>query len=177
MDPFIGEIRQFAGTFAPRNWAFCEGQLLPISSNTALFSILGTLYGGDGKTTFALPDLSGRVPMGRGNGPGLTPRQTGEQVGAATVTLQQDQMPGHSHSANASVPNSGTVASPENHFWALTLGGRGTPGTPIYNNVVNTSMLPQALGVTGQGQAHNNMQPYLPLKFIIALEGIFPQRP
>ncbi len=177
MEPFIGEIRQFAGNFAPRGWLLCAGQLLPISSNTALFSILGTQYGGDGRTTFALPDLRGRAPMGQGNGPGLTPRQMGEQPGVAAVTLTAAEMPSHNHIPNASDSSSGNVASPKNNVWALTPGQRGSGGAPIYNGDVDTSMHPQALGVTGEGQPHNNMQPFLALNFIIASEGIFPQRP
>jgi microcystin-dependent protein len=175
MEPFIGEIRQFAGNFAPKGWAMCNGQILLISSNTILFSILSTTFGGNGKTTFALPNLGGQVPVGMGQGPGLTMRQIGEQLGDATVTLTETELPSHSHAISASDAG-GNAASPAGHVWARTVDGRN-PGPAIYNNAPNTSMHPQALGVSGGGQAHNNMQPWLALNFIIALEGIFPQRP
>lgn len=176
MDPFIGEIRQFAGTFAPRGWHICDGQLISISSNTALFSLLGTKFGGDGRNTFALPDLRGRAPMGHGNGPGLTPRKIGEQTGKAEVALTPAEMAAHNHAANASVVTANSEASPTDSVWTSRSGGRGSAGIPIYGAAENTNMSSLALGTSGNQQAHNNMQPYLPLNFIIAATGVFPQR-
>ncbi|MDX2032621.1 MAG: tail fiber protein [Blastocatellia bacterium] len=176
MDPYIGEIRIFAGNFAPTGWALCQGQLLPISSNTALFSLLGTMYGGDGRTTFGLPDFRGRVPVSFGQGPGLSPYAEGQTGGEQTVHLQTTQIPAHTHSAMGN-PNAGTVGSPANAVWAGS-GGRGRPSTytagaqppnPLQMNGF-------ALSPTGQTQPHNNMAPYLSLNFIICLQGIFPPR-
>ncbi len=172
-EPFIGEIRMFAGNFAPRGWAFCNGQLLPIAQNSALFSILGTTYGGDGRTTFALPDLRGRAPMQWGDGPGLTPRPLGEKGGAENVTLIASQMPSHNHVLSAS-SQQGDQFSPEGNVPAVLLSA--TTGQPenLYHATPNTTMASQALGVTGGSQPHNNMQPFLCVSFIIALVGIFP---
>ena len=170
MEPFIGEIRLFSGNFAPKGWALCEGQLIPITHNTALYSILGITYGGDGKTTFALPDMRGRAPMHQGAGPGLTPRQLGQEIGSSHVTLLTSEMPAHGHQAN--VNGAATQAVPTDAYWANT-GGRGRK---LYGATVDTAMSPVAIGTAGGSQPHNNMQPYVGLNFIIALEGVFPPR-
>ncbi|MFS0553602.1 phage tail protein [Brevibacillus sp. 179-C9.3 HS] len=171
-DAFFGEIRIFAGSFPPKDWAFCNGQLIPIHQNTALFSILGVQFGGDGKSTFALPNLQGKVPMGQGAGPGLTPRVVGEIGGVANVTLLHTNMPAHTHEAKAS--NTPTIDSPVNAIWSSTSGrgGIGAYGTTSDN----THLSPEAIGITGETHPHSNMQPYLGLSFIICLNGIFPPR-
>ncbi|UCH24902.1 MAG: phage tail protein [Trueperaceae bacterium] len=170
-DPFIAEIRIFAGNFAPRNWAFCNGQLLPIAQNTALFSLIGTTYGGDGRTTTALPNLKGRAPMHPGRGPGLTSRRLGEKGGVEAVTLTEAQMPNHTHTMTAS-PNPGEEADPAGNSLARSVGGS------VYStNTTNlVSLASQPLPATGGNQAHNNLQPFLVLNFIIALQGTFPSR-
>jgi microcystin-dependent protein len=174
-EPFIGQVMMFAGNFAPRGWAFCQGQLLSIAQNTALFSILGTTYGGNGQTTFALPDLRGRYPMQPGQGPGLSPRTLGEQGGSETVTLISTQMPAHTHSHTA-FAEAGDSISPQGNFNAgLTLSGSGTQES-LYASSANTTMNPASIGVAGGSQPHNNMPPFLCINFIIALEGIFPSR-
>lgn len=173
-EPFLGEIRMFGGNFAPRGWAFCNGQLLPIAQNSALFSILGTTYGGDGQTTFALPDLRGRVPMHWGQGPGLTPRSLGESSGSENVTLLTTQMPAHTHLANASSDDANSTA-PTNALWATAVDANSQQ-VSAYGTTANTTMSPQAIGSAGGSQPHNNMQPFLCLSFIIALEGIYPSR-
>lgn len=171
-EPFIAEIRIFAGNFAPRDWAFCNGQLLPIAQNTALFSLIGTTYGGDGRTTTALPDMQGRAPMHPGNGPGLTTRRLGERGGVETVTLSQNQMPNHSHTANATT-NPGDVGEPNSaRSLARTQPGFAwAPDTATLTNM-NAAALPNA----GGSQAHNNLQPFLSLNFIIALQGTYPSQ-
>lgn len=169
--PFIAEIRIFAGNFPPRGWAFCNGQLLSIAQNTALFSILGTFYGGNGTTNFALPNLQAAAPLHEGNGAGLTPRVLGETGGVTAVTLQLAQIPAHSHTAGGNA--GGGLGSPSNNVWGAV--ARGRPG-PYVNSPPNTSMSPQALAVAGGSQPHNNVQPYLALTFIIALQGVFPSR-
>lgn len=170
-EPYLGEIRMFAGNFAPRGWAKCEGQLLSIASNTALFSLLGTTYGGDGMTTFALPDLRGRVPMAPGQGPGLSSRILGEMTGSETTTLTVNQMPAHTHAVNASTidgdQNVPTGAIPAN---TKTLDKEYLAGAP------NTTMSPSMIGVSGGNQPFNIVQPSLCVTFIIALEGIYPPR-
>ncbi|MFZ5643699.1 MAG: phage tail protein [Bacillota bacterium] len=171
MDPFIGEIRIFAGNFAPYGWAFCNGQIMQIVQNTALFSLIGNVYGGDGKTTFALPNLSGRAPMHQGAGPGLTPRVLGETGGYTSVTLLQNEMPVHSHAVNCQA--TANTNDPAGAVWANTA-GRGSP-TP-YGTPPNVAMSQQAVQPAGGSMPHNNMQPYLGLNFIIALQGIFPPR-
>jgi microcystin-dependent protein len=171
-DPFVAEIRIFAGNFAPRGWAKCEGQTLPIAQNTALFSLLGITYGGDGKTTFALPNLRDRVPMHTGTGPGLTPRQLGENGGAETVTLLESQIPQHTHTAYGT----GSDATAQSLQGNVPATG-GENAYSIAGTRITVAMSPQALSPTGGSAPHNNLQPYLVLNFIIALEGIFPPRP
>lgn len=178
-EPFIGEIKMFAGNFAPRGYAFCNGQLMSISQNTALFSILGTTYGGNGQVTFGLPDLRGRVPMGQGQGSGLTPRFLGEIEGTENVSLLSTNLPAHTHSVSLSSPATtslGTVMEP------------GPGSIPAASNQRNAQYAPSASANTtlpgsngNTGSAGNNipvsvMQPSLALSFIIALEGIFPSR-
>ena len=170
-EPFIAEIKIFAGNFAPRGWALCNGQLLPLAQNTALFSLVGTTYGGNGKTTFALPDLQGRAPMHPGQGPGLSERQLGETGGVETVTVTEAQIPSHAHRAQAS--HGDTFADSPS---ALTLLGI-TRGHLTYASGSPVDMAADTLAVTGGSQPHNNMQPYLTINFIIALTGIFPYRP
>jgi len=173
-NPFVAEIRIFAGNFAPTGWAQCNGQIMPISQNTALFSLLGTTYGGDGKSNFALPNLQGSAPMQAGQGPGLSLRDLGETGGEPTVTLLQTEMPAHSHGALAA---SGTgSASPVGNAWASgqKLGG-GDVYTPS-NPQTNVQMSPSAISIAGGNLQHNNMMPYLGLTFIIALQGVFPAR-
>ncbi len=173
MDPFIAQILMFGGNFAPRGWAFCDGQLLPISSYSALFSILGTTYGGDGRTTFGLPDLRGRAPIHAGNGPGLSSRRLGEKGGQENVVLQTSQMPPHNHTASATVAVStgvGDEGSPTGvlaaHSGAFTEDGNGAQLGGVSTTVNNT----------GGGQSHNIMQPFLGVNYIIALVGVFPSR-
>jgi microcystin-dependent protein len=168
-NPFIGEIRMFAGNFAPKDWALCNGQLLPIAENTALFSLLGTTYGGDGESTFALPNLQSRVPIHQGDGAGLSPYVIGENGGAETVTLTVAQIPAHTHSAQASSAGSGS-SDPTNNFWA------SSPAAKQYSPATNAQMASGAMGQTGGNQPHDNMLPFLVVNFIIALFGIFPSR-
>jgi len=169
-EPFIAEIRIFGFNFAPRDWAFCNGQLLPIAQNTALFALVGTTYGGDGRTTFALPNLQARAPMHVGNGPGLTSRRVGERGGEETVTLTTAQLPGHGHKlqCNSGDANSQSAAGT---FLAKELGP-----AQMYAASDGANMAADAVGVSGEGQAHANMQPYLALSFCIALIGLFPSR-
>lgn len=173
MDPFIGEIKMFAGNFAPRGWAFCNGQILSISQNTALFSLLGTMYGGDGRTTFGLPDLRGRSPMHHGAGPGLSPHSLGETSGVENVTLLASEMPAHTHQPQADASGGGQ-SSPANATWGA--GGRGRPPAYAANQAPGAALSSQALATTGGSQPHNNRSPYLGVSFIIALQGIFPSR-
>ena len=165
--PFIGEIRMFAGIFAPQGWAFCEGQLLPISQNDTLFNLIGTTYGGDGDMTFMLPDFRGRVPIHQGNG--LT---IGERAGVEEVTVTAQQLPTHAHIPKCK-SRAGELGSPQNAVWAAS-----TTNQTIYSSAgPNASMNSTLLPVTGGSQPHNNMAPYLVVSFIIALAGIFPARP
>lgn len=168
-EPFVAEIRIFAGNFAPRGWAFCNGQLLPISQNTALFSLIGTTYGGDGRTTTALPNLEGRAPMHPGRGPGLTDRRLGQRGGVETVTLTEAQIPNHRHTMHYSA-NEATATSPENATWGVSEFG------DAWRSDSNVEMSGELLESTGGSQAHNNMQPYLTMNFIIALVGLYPSR-
>ena len=169
-EPFIAEIRMFAGNFAPRGWAYCDGQILPIDQHQALFSLLGTTYGGDGRTTFGLPDLRGRVPLHPGQGPGLSDRPLGQQGGNETVVLDESQLPSHTHDVNTP-SNSGRGDSPDPtgkypaYSW-LNNWSNTADGTTGHANVAPT----------GQGAAHNNQQPYQAVTFIISLEGLFPSR-
>jgi microcystin-dependent protein len=173
MEPYIGEIRMFAGNYAPENWAFCDGSLLPIRNNTALFSILGTTYGGNGTTIFALPDLRGRTPMHYGTGIGLTPRYIGEPGGNPNVQLTLSETPLHTHAANC-VAAASNQTGPAGAVWANSTGGRKPPD--IYSSKFDTAMSPQAIGLTGGNIPHNNMQPYLGINYIISLQGIYPPR-
>jgi microcystin-dependent protein len=174
-DPFVGEIRIFAGNFAPTGWALCDGQLLPISQNTALFSLLGTYYGGDGKSTFGLPNLQGCVPIGQGQGAGLTDRFIGETAGEASLTLITSEMPNHVHTMTGETLANANLKTPSA---AVTL-AKLPAGSNLYQSTTNANlvqMAPQALSVAGGGLPHNNMQPYLTLVFIIAMQGVFPPR-
>ena len=173
-DQYLGEIRAVGFNFAPQGWAICDGQILPIESNTALFSLLGTQYGGDGRTNFALPNFQGCVPVHQGNGPGLSPYYVGQSGGEETVSLVTSQIPGHTHQAMFS-DKAGTTLNPSN----------GVPAVPVanarYTNLYTTAapnvmMDAAALAPTGGSQPHNNLGPYLTVNFIIALEGIFPPR-
>ncbi len=176
-EPFIAEVRIFAGNFAPRGWAFCDGQLLPISNNTALFSLIGTTYGGDGRTTTALPNLQGRSAMHPGRGPGLTARRLGQKVGVETVTLSEAQIPSHNHSLSGTAD----IADP-------AADGGGTPGnTQALSKTASGGLYAQStanavqlasevVSNTGGSQMHTNIQPFLTLNFIIALQGLYPSR-
>ncbi len=172
-DPFIAEIRIFPFNFAPRGWAWCDGQLLPIAQNTALFSLLGTTYGGNGQTTFALPNMQGRAPLQPGQGPGLSLRLLGQVGGTETVTLLQTEMPDHTHNLMAqSTPLGGTTNPTDNSFNRPASGNLYSDATA---NLVQLS--DAALATTGTDQPHNNMMPYLTFYFCIALQGVFPPRP
>ena len=185
-EPFIGQIQPFGFNFAPRGWALCDGQLLPISQNTALFSLLGTTYGGDGKTTFALPDLRGRLPMHQGRGPGLSTRKIGQKGGSETVTLNVAQMPAHDHSGTGTVtgkvqansgagdtdnPAGNTLATLSRTNQYSTAG----PNTAMHSDTV-TGTGNFTTSTAGGSQPHNNMQPYLVINWCIALVGLFPSR-
>ncbi len=170
-EPFIAEIRIFAGNFAPRGFAFCDGQLLPISQNTALFSLIGTIYGGDGRTTTGLPDLQGRAPMHPGRGPGLTSRRLGEKGGVTTVTLAEGQMPSHNHAMSAS-SDLGERSEPTSASALARTAGGNAYGSPTNLVPLADAVLPPA----GGNQPHTNLQPFLTVNFIIALVGMFPSR-
>ncbi|WP_299432683.1 tail fiber protein [uncultured Aquimarina sp.] len=195
MEGTIAEIRIFAGNFAPRNWAFCEGQLLPINSNQALFSLVGTIYGGDGRTTFALPDLRGRVPIGPGTGPGLSTRKQGARSGTEYNILNINQLPAHTHAAGfnanaaaaVSIPvlaDAADVADPSNATLATSEDGNGAEVKTYSNQPADASLKPFAaplggtinVGLTGGNQSVNNMQPWLSTYYIICLQGVFPSR-
>ncbi|ROZ62395.1 phage tail protein [Ramlibacter sp. WS9] len=175
-DQFVAEIRIFPFNFPPTGWAFCNGQLMPISQNTALFSLLGTVYGGDGKSTFALPDMQGSAPMQPGQGQGLSLRDLGEMSGTQSVTLLQSEIPVHTHTLSTSVRPAETInpagvaLGTGNNLYAPVNAPSPPPPAP-------TNAAFQALSPAGGGLPHNNMQPYLTLNFCIALQGIFPQRP
>ena len=178
MDPLMATVIMFAGNFAPRGWAFCDGQILSISAYTALFSLLGTAFGGDGRTTFGLPDLRGRVPINPGNGPALSPYSRGEKGGTETVTLNKQQIPSHNHSVTLHAESdTATSGNPNGRMF-------GTPpaAAPIYADLDTgnidrqfATQTVQQLNVGG-GQHHNNIQPYLSIYFIIALQGTYPSR-
>jgi microcystin-dependent protein len=171
-NPFLAEIRIFAGNFAPKAWALCDGQLLPISQNTALFSLLGTTYGGDGKSNFALPNMQGSAPMQPGQGAGLSLRDLGETNGEQTVTLLDTEMPAHSHGVEAAT--SGGLTNPASNVWAS--GAKGHPSAYAPANASTVQMSPFGMSISGGNLPHNNMSPYLCLTFIIALQGVFPPR-
>ena len=175
-DPFVAEIRIFPFNFAPTGWAFCDGQLLPISQNTALFSLLGTTYGGDGKSTFALPDLQGNAAMHPGQGPGLSLHDLGEIGGSESVTLLVSEIPAHAHAVGRALNDAGNSISPANSVWAQSAAGRGAAA--LYKDGAPTAPVQlQSLNIAGGSLPHNNMQPYLTLNFCIALQGVFPARP
>ena len=171
-EPFVAEIRIFGFNFAPTGWALCAGQLLPISQNTALFSLLGTTYGGDGKSNFALPNMQGRVPLHPGQGPGLSDIALGENGGEETVTLVSNQIPGHTHPANCTMAV-GTSYDPTGNVWSTDAAGNNEYGS----GTVAGQMSPAAVLPTGGNQPHDNIQPSLVMNFCIALQGIFPARP
>ena len=171
-EPFIGEIRMFAGNFAPRNWAFCDGQLLAVSQNQALFSLLGTTYGGDGRTTFGVPELRGRIPIHAGSGPGLSSHRLGQKAGAEQVTLTTNQLGSHSHDLSVSAV-AGTENSPQGNFLAASSNVR------LYRPALGstpTSLNAGSISNEGGSQAHGNLMPTLCVNFIIALVGIYPSR-
>ena len=168
-EPFVGEIRMFAGNFAPRGWAFCDGQLLAVSQNDALFSLLGTIYGGDGRTTFGLPDIRGRVPIHAGSGPGLSPRRLGAKGGAENVTLTVNQLPSHSHRLQAST-NLPTDRNPSGKVTGQTLSDTYINDSPFGNFATSS------ITNVGGSRSHTNLQPFLCINYIIALFGIYPSR-
>ena len=170
-DPFVAEIRIFPFNYAPKGWTWCNGQLMPISQNTALFSLLGTTYGGNGESTFGIPNLMGSAPMHPGQGSGLSDRDLGQEGGSQTVTLIETEMPAHSHAmrADASDLANAKIPSPTASF---AISSEGT----LYQDTANTMLAPQALAPAGGDQPHNNMQPFLTLYFNIALQGVFPPR-
>ncbi|MEM7185975.1 MAG: tail fiber protein [Bacteroidota bacterium] len=171
MDGVLAVIWMFGGNFAPRNWAFCDGQLLPIAQNQALFSLLGTIYGGDGRTTFALPEMRGRVPMHAGNGPGLTNRPLGQRGGQEDVTLTTAQIPSHIHPVSVLVNNTDGEED--------TVSGKylsNNPGAYNEDPVPNQTLAGVTGGAAGGGQSHNNIQPYTVVNFVICLQGLFPSR-
>lgn len=172
-DPFVAEIRIFPFNFAPKGWAFCDGQLMPLSQNTALFALLGTTYGGDGKSTFALPNLQGSSAMHPGQGQGLSLRDLGEMGGAESVTLLESEMPAHSHAVNSNSLAASTLLPSADT--ALARSGNGNAYKPPAAGT--TPMAFQALTPAGGSLPHNNLQPYLTLNYCIALQGVFPARP
>ncbi|ARV15445.1 phage tail protein [Polaribacter sp. SA4-12] len=195
MDPMMASIMLFAGNFAPRGWAFCDGQLLPISQYSALFSLLGTTYGGDGRTTFGLPDLRGRAPIGPRNGPGLSDYRLGQKGGAEHITLNQTQMPSHTHAASAAdvtVEIKASSAEADLHTPAAgsflaagnEVNGRGTDPIQMYNSSTpditlgggSTTSSNVTIGNTGGNLSHENRQPFIAINYIIAMQGIFPSR-
>lgn len=170
-DPFVAEIRMFPFKFAPKGWAWCDGQLLPLSQNTALFSLLGTTYGGNGRSTFALPNLQGKAPMQAGQGPGLSPYHLGQTGGRETVSLRESEMPSHGHALRAATQDNADVSnvSPSASFAASTEG-------TLYHDSADIQLSPQAATPTGGSAPHNNMQPYLTVAFCISLQGLYPSR-
>ena len=170
-EPFLGQIKMFGGNFAPRGWALCDGQLLPISQNQSLYSILGTTYGGDGRTSFALPDLRGRVSIHQGDGPGLSSYSLGNRSGVEHVTLTDNEIPAHNHKVEAN-PDPGNSPSPVN-----AIPGAEAAAVDLWStNATNGDMKASTIQNTGGGQQHENRQPYLVVNFIIALQGLFPSR-
>jgi len=171
-DPFVAEIRIFPFNFAPKGWAWCDGQLLPLSQNTALFSLLGTTYGGNGKSNFALPDLQGRAPMHPGQGPGLSLHDLGETGGSETVTLLESEIPAHSHALRASTDDADQLQASSARSLARSIDGSAYQSS----NAGLVSLAPEALAPAGGDQPHNNLMPYLTFYFCIALQGVFPPR-
>lgn len=171
-DPFVAEIRILACNFAPKGWAFCDGQLLPISQNTALFSLLGTNYGGNGQSTFGLPNLQGAAPLGWGQGPGLSSRSLGEKGGAKEVTLVEAQLPGHGHGAIGAATSVGTLSDPTGNVWAAA--AAPPSGTNLYSGAAGATMGAAAMSPGGSSLPHNNMPPYLAMNFCIAMQGVYP---
>ena len=171
-DPFVAEIRIFPFNFAPKGWAWCDGQLMPLSQNTALFSLLGTTYGGNGKSNFALPDLQGRSPMHPGQGPGLSLHDLGESGGSETVSLLESEIPAHSHGVFAAP----TIVSGDSNIPVANAFAKSSQGNAYAPAANIVQMSPQALSPAGGDQPHNNMQPYLTCYFCIALQGVFPPR-
>jgi microcystin-dependent protein len=176
-DAFVGEIRMFGFNFAPKGWATCDGQLLPISQNTALFSLLGTFYGGDGKSTFALPNLEGSSPVHFGQGQGLSLYDLGQSGGTETVTLLSTEMPSHNHGPAVGSTAAADQLSPAGNVWAV--GGGRRAAVNMYTAAAGSGpiMNPVALSIAGGSLPHNNMPPYLVVNFCIAMQGIFPARP
>lgn len=171
-EPFVGEIKPFGFNFAPRGWAFCDGQLLAVSQNDALFSLIGTIYGGDGKTTFGLPNLRGRIPVHAGTGPGLSPYRLGQKGGVSTVTLTVNQMPSHAHDVNCDNDFAQEHPTPANNFMSTDGVDRLYKENPTNLTTMNSQFVAQA----GGSRSHNNMQPYLAINYCIALFGIYPSR-
>lgn len=169
-EPFVGEIRMFAGNFAPRGWAFCDGQLLAVSQNDALFSLLGTIYGGDGRTTFGLPDMRGRLPIHQGTGPGLSARRLGSRGGAEHETLTTNQLASHTHDLNANTMP-GTTIAPQGKVPA-----EGVGVNFFRQGAQDTDLASNAIASTGGSQSHTNLMPSLCVNFIVALFGIYPSR-
>lgn len=185
MEPFLAAVTIFGGNFAPRGWAFCDGQLLPISSNSALFSLIGTMYGGDGRTTFQLPDLRGRVPLGPRTGPGLTPYREGQRSGAEYITLNYLEIPAHTHGAQLSGTMNATLQAGTGKGSSGASGGyfadsndfdSSPGGGDMAGLTVDTSTLNATLGNTGGNQSHENRQPWLAINYIIATTGTYPSR-
>lgn len=172
-DPFVAEIRIVGFNFPPKGWAFCNGQLLPISQNTALFSLLGTTYGGNGQSNFALPDLQGRTPMHPGQGPGLSLRDLGEQGGSQFVTLIESEMPAHNHDVNANALLSSASLASTNQALGRSTGGSAFKQAAFGNT---EALAPESIAPSGLNQPHNNMMPYLTMNYIIAMQGVFPPR-
>lgn len=178
--PFLGEIRIFGFNFPPRGWTYAQGQLLPISQNTALFSLLGTTYGGNGTSNFALPNFSGYAPMGNGTGPGLSPYVLGETSGTTTVSITNNEMPTHNHTLNAAAPNPSNqaqiVGTPANNAFLSASGPAFAYTNPPITPGTLVNMAPTAISLSGGNQPHTNQQPLLVLNFCIALQGVFPPR-
>lgn len=174
-DPFVAEIRIFPFNFAPKGWAFCDGQILPLSQNTALFSLLGTSYGGNGQSNFALPNLQGRLTMSQGQGPGLSPRDLGETGGQDSVTLLATEMPAHTHQLMATAAT--TSPSPAGNSISQGVSATNTAVPEYRSSPTNTvAMAAQAVAAAGGSQPHNNLPPYLTMNFCIALQGVYPPR-
>ena len=174
-EPYLGEVRIFGFSFAPRGWAYCDGQLVSIAQNNALFAVLGTTFGGDGQTTFGLPNMKGNAPMEWGNGPGLTPRTLGQLAGEPSVTLTVQQIPGHNHILHAGITTNAAQQVPTPTAQAQL--GQGSPGQ-VYTATATppVAFSPKAIGPAGQSQPHDNVSPILVLNFCVAMEGLFPSR-